>query len=207
MEPSKSKQFQKCPHCGQLVVYKTDYCRLCRKHKETGAVGAPEAVAGPDAPPPQEEQQYKGDARTLGIWCLIVGLVWFGLGIRNWHGGISSKLFTGVFLMCSAAGLLLKYSPRHVCYVILALLFTEGSMCLAALILPLTWILERGFRWVVLYFAAFPISALLVYLHIGMKTLEVLDDYSRLQWRKQRAKPEVVKMRQSNPNRETGPSV
>jgi len=194
MEPEKSKQFQKCPHCGQLVVYKTDYCRLCRKHKETGVKGSPEQVAGPDAPLPQDEVQYKGDAQTLGAWCLIVGLVWFGLGIRNWHGGVTSKLFTGVLLIGCGAGLLIKLSPRHVSYVILTLLLIESGMCVAALLLPFSMLIERGFNLIVLYLAAFPASALLVYLHLGMKVLEVLDDYRRLEWRKSHSKPDLVAM-------------
>ena len=194
MEPEKSKQFQKCPHCGQMVVYKTVFCRICRKHKETGVMGTPEQVAGPDAPPPQDEVQYKGDAQALGAWCLIVGLVWFGLGIRNWHGGVTLKLFTGVFLMSCGAGLLIKLSPRHICYVILALLFAEAGVCVAALWLPFSMSMERGFSLIILYLAAFPASALLVYLHLGMKVLEVLDDYRRLEWRKSHSKPDVVAM-------------
>lgn len=207
MGDGKSKQFQNCPYCGQMVVYKTDYCRLCRKQRETGALVTPEQVAGPDAPPPQEEVQFKDTVKTLGLWCLIVGLAWFGLGMRNWHGGISSKLFTGVFLICCGTSLLLKWSPRHVCYVILALLLVEGGMCLRILLLPLSMIMERGFSMLVLYLAALPVSILLVYLHLVMKVMEVLDDLTRLEWKKQRTKPDVVAMSDIKKSRDSSSSV
>ena len=195
MEVTKSKQFQKCPHCGQMVVYKTDYCRLCRKHHETGVAGTPEQVAGPDAPPPPEEVEYKGDAQTLGIWCLLVGVAWLMLGLRSWHGGFSLKLFTGVSLMGCATGLLAKWSPRHVCYVILGLLMIEAGVCVKILLLPISMVMSRGFDLFILYLAALPASALLVYLNLGMKVLVVLDDYKRIEWRKYRFKPEVIDMR------------